>query len=177
MTRGRRAYLVGSLLLLAASLHAPTAYSAVGDPPTGSPAGAVYELPLERGRSDGAPTLGGGGSGGDGTLGGGQPGEATSLYRSENNFGSSSRVPGIAAAGAAGVAAAGAGAGGVADSSPGVAGESGGDDGGSAGAAGALARGEIADAGNTSTAAAAVLLGAIALLAAAIGYLSRRING
>jgi hypothetical protein len=164
---------LGSLLLLAASLHAPTAYSAVGDPPTGSPAGAVYELPLERGRSDGAPSFGGGGSsGGGGAAGGAGSGEAASLYRSENNFGSSSRVPGIATAGV-GAAAAGAAAGaaGGAGSAVGSGADSGSE---GPGAAGALARGEVADAGNTSLSANIALLGAIALLALTLGVLTRR---
>ncbi len=156
------------------SLHAPTAYAAPGDPPTGSPAGAVYELPLEQGRADGAPKGGGGtsagGGGGSATSGGGSTtaagaaaaGEAGSLYRSENNFGSSSRVPGIAAAtggssggpGAAGGAAGAAGAGGA--------------------IAGAALAGEATDAGNTSVGGSIALLVAIALVAIAAGLLSRR---
>jgi hypothetical protein len=167
----RLAYLLGSLLVLSASLHAPTAYSAIGDPPTGSPAGAVYELPLERGRSDGAPKTGGGPSGeggAGGAAGGAGSGEAASLYRSENNFGSSSRVPGVAAVGAAGVGAAAVGAAAVGAGT-------GSDDGADRpGAAGALARSEIAGAGNTSISANLALLGVIALLALAIGVLTRR---
>ncbi len=184
MLRRRRlevAYLLGSLLLLAASLHPPTAYAAPGDPPSGSPAGAVYQLPLEQGRSDAAPKgsggTGSGSSGGESAAGGGgsagggasQPGETGSLYRSENNFGSSSRVPGVAAG-------AGAGAGGGGAGTPGAGGAAAGSGaGGAAIAAGAVAA-ETAGEGNTSVAAGAVLLGAIALLAVAVGVLSRRFS-
>jgi hypothetical protein len=146
--------------------------SATGDPPTGSPAGAVYELPLERGRAEAAPKGGGGtavsgtdgggsgaegegaGAGGDsgGGQGGGTGGESGaegSLYRSENNFGSSSHVPGTPPPASADSAAAG--------------------DGPASEAAASLAQGrkaaQVADAGNTSPAANIALLGAIALLA------------
>jgi hypothetical protein len=182
MARRRRlevAYLLCSLLLLAASLHSSTAYAAPGDPPSGSPAGAVYQLPLEQGRSDAAPK--GSGGTGPGTGGGGKGGstgaagagsaeqaETGSLYRTENNFGSSSRVPGVAAAGAgAGGLSGNAGAGGAAAPAGG---------GGSRGAtiAGGAIAAETAGTGNASVSASAVLLGAIALLAAAIGVLSRR---
>jgi hypothetical protein len=186
MVRRRRfelAYLLGSLLLLPASLHSPTAYAAPGDPPAGSPAGAVYQLPLEQGRADAAPKGGGGteaeagggtgaSTGGGGSGGGGQS-ESGSLYRSENNFGSSSQVPGAAAAGAH----AGAGGGGAAGTGASAGGGSAGD--GKAGAAGAAIAGgavaaETADTGNTSVPASVVLLAAIGLLAIAVGVLSRR---
>jgi len=190
MVRRRRfkaAYLLGSLLLLAASLHPPTAYSAPGDPPSGSPAGAVYQLPLEQGRSDAAPKGGGGtaaevGGGGNGTAGGGaagggggsgtrggaagaggEAGESSSLYRSENDFGSSSRVPGVAAG-----------------TGPGAAGSGGQSAGGAGAAAGSAAIGggivaaETADTGNTSIPASILLLAAIAVVAIAVGILSRR---
>jgi molecular chaperone DnaK len=177
----KAAYLLGSLLLLAASLHPPTAYSAPGDPPSGSPAGAVYQLPLEQGRSDAAPK----GNGGTGAEAGGDTGgraagadstgsatgadESGSLYRSENNFGSSSRVPGVAAARANGSsrgnASGAAAAGGQSAGSAGA---------GSAAIAGGVIAAETADTGNTSIPASIVLLGAIALLAVAVGILSRR---
>jgi hypothetical protein len=173
---GRRrlefAYLLGSLLLLAASLHPPTAYSAPGDPPSGSPAGAVYQLPLEQGRSDAAPKGSGGIGVGAGDEGGGgaEGGEAGSLYRTENNFGSSSRVPGVAASGAAASGpGGGAGGSGATDASAG---------GGGAGApiAGGAVAAETAGTGNTSVTASAVLLGAIGLIAVAAGVLSRRVS-
>jgi hypothetical protein len=176
MVRRRRfkaAYLLGSLLLLAASLHPPTAYSAPGDPPSGSPAGAVYQLPLEQGRSDAAPkgsggtgTEAGGGGGGAGSgSASGQAGESGSLYRSENNFGSSSRVPGVAATGTGG--------GNPGNASGGAAGVGGAGVGGAA-IVGGIVAAETADNGNTSIPASIVLLGAIALLAIAVGVLSRR---
>jgi hypothetical protein len=177
MVRRRRfefAYLLGSLLLLPASLHSPTAYAAPGDPPAGSPAGAVYQLPLEQGRADAAPKGGGGTeaqAGGGGGSGGAGQSESDSLYRSENNFGSSSRVPGVAAAGAD------AGGAGTAAGAAGAGGQSGGGAGAGAGGApiaGGVIAAETADTGNTSIPASIVLLGAIALLAIAVGILSRR---
>jgi hypothetical protein len=173
MVRRRRlklAYLLGSLLLLAASLHAPTAYSAPGDPPAGSPSGAVYELPLQQGRADGAPKGGGatgaGGGGSTGAAAGGSGDDgSSSLYRTENNFGSSSEVPGLALAGSGGSGGGGGGA-------------SGGDGAGSGRADGTVAAGavgdQVADAGNTSVVAGIVLIGAIGLLAVGVGALSRR---
>lgn len=181
--RFKLAYLLGSLLLLATSLHPPTAYSAPGDPPSGSPAGAVYQLPLEQGRSDAAPKGGGGTSAGTaaGAAGvaagesGGETGSAGSgsLYRTENNFGSSSRVPGLAASGGAPE-----GATARVGSGNGVGTGAGGSGAGTPGAAivgGAIAA-ETSDTGNTSVAAGAILLGAIVLLAAAVGLLSRRFS-
>jgi hypothetical protein len=163
--------------VLAASLHPPTAYSASGDPPSGSPAGAVYQLPLEQGRSDAAPKGGGGtaaGTAGADAVGGvaggsgsaSEPSPSGSLYRSENNFGSSSRVPGVAAGT------------GAADGAPGGSGGTAGGGAGAGAAGGAIAGGTIAtqtsDNGNTSVAAGIVLIAAIALLATAVGVLSRR---
>jgi len=59
------------------------------DPSAGSPAGTVYELPVDKGRTDASPEKkGGSGDDDGGGTGGG------SLYRSENNFGTSARVPG-----------------------------------------------------------------------------------
>lgn len=185
MVRRRRfklAYLLGSLLLLTASLHAPTAYSAPGDPPSGSPAGSVYELPLEQGRADGAPKGGGGTGfsgggestdGGSGSASGGAPGqsEAGSLYRTENNFGSSSRVPGLAATD---TRSSGSSAGGAGAAAGGTAGS------GSGASRGAIAGGavaaETADTGNTSIPAGLILLGGIGLLAVAVGIFSRRFS-
>lgn len=169
---------MSSLLLLTASLHPATAYSAPGDPPSGSPAGAVYQLPLQQGRSDAAP----GGAGG--TAAGGGGGGAGSLYRTENNFGSSSRVPGLAAGaagavGAAGAAGAAGAVGNSAGSGPGS-GSSAAENGAGAtpdgqGEGEALRAGAAADEGNTSVAAGFVLVAAIGLLAAGAGALSRRL--
>jgi hypothetical protein len=177
--------LLGMLAVLSVTLiaHGGAAYGAAaskapGDPATGSPAGAVYELPLERGRAEAAPKGSGGtvapdgegggagesGQGGEAAVGGeaesgGGSGDAAasesgdeegSLYRSENNFGSSSQVPG------APDGAGGAGSEGAAD----------------------LARGreaaQASDSGNTSAATNVALLGAIALIAVGSGVLVRR---
>jgi len=162
--------------LLAASLHPPTAYSASGDPPSGSPAGAVYQLPLEQGRSDAAPKGNGGtgaeavGGAGAGAGGSGEASESGSLYRSENNFGSSSRVPGVAADGASVSSS------GKASGASGAGDQSAGGGGGAVSAAipGGIIAAETTDTGNTSIPASIVLLGAIALLAVAVGILSRR---
>ena len=167
------AYLLVSLLLLPASLHSSTAYSAAGDPPSGSPAGAVYQLPLEQGRSDAAPKGsggtgavppgGGGGPSGSSSSAGAEPSESGSLYRTENNFGSSSHVPGVASTD---------GGSGGAGGSTGAAG--GGPGAGSAAIAGGAVATETADTGNTSVTAGIVLIAAIALIAIAAGFLSRR---
>lgn len=168
--RSKFAYLLVSLLLLPATLHSPTAYSAAGDPPSGSPAGAVYQLPLEQGRSDAAPkgsggtgaVPSGGGGGNEGGGGGGaEPSDSGSLYRTENNFGSSSHVPGVASTGRGSDGAGGSGSAGAAAGT------------GAAIAGGAVAA-ETADTGNTSVTAGIVLIAAIALIAVAAGFLSRR---
>jgi len=80
------------------------------DPEADSPSGVVYELPFDRVRRDAAPrrgerngrrragSRGDGGAGGqtDGGSGGGPaPGREPTSIRSENNFGSSSEVPGL----------------------------------------------------------------------------------
>jgi hypothetical protein len=64
------------------------------DPQASSPAGAVYEIPLQTARDFGSPGGGahaGGGSGGGGVLPKG------SAIKSENGYGSSSQVPGLSA--------------------------------------------------------------------------------
>lgn len=92
------------------------------DPEADSPSGVVYELPFDRARRDAAPRRREGadrrrragsrersdrdGAPGDGDSGGGQtdgdsggggpaPGRDPTSIRSENNFGSSSQVPGV----------------------------------------------------------------------------------
>jgi hypothetical protein len=87
-----------------------------------------------------------------------------SLYRTENNFGSSSHVPGVASTGEGG---------------PGGGSGSGTSGGGSAAGAaigGGAVAAETADTGNTSVIAGIVLIAAVALLAAAVGILSRRLG-
>jgi hypothetical protein len=166
------------VLSLALLAHAGAAYGASAptspnDPPAGSPAAAVYELPFEKGRADAAPGGTGGtaaGGGNNGVAGEGANGES-SFYRSENNFGSSSEVPGAESGGSsgrgAGEGAGGGGSGGAGENpSPGGA-ESG------AAVAGITA---VADSGNTSPAAIVGLLGAIALVAGGVGVIASRTN-
>jgi hypothetical protein len=72
--------------VLAATLAAPaTAQAQVNDPEKGSPAGTMYEIPLDTARDDAAPPAA--------DDGGSAP---ASPVRSENGFGSSSEVPGVA---------------------------------------------------------------------------------
>jgi hypothetical protein len=80
--------LVASVLAGAAAAAAQ-AQDPRNDPAAGSPAGVVYEIPLDTARRDAAPRLvrGGAGSRGD---------TPASPIRSENGFGSSSQVPGAA---------------------------------------------------------------------------------
>lgn len=172
MGRGHRliAALPLSLLsLLGFSLHATTAYSAPGDPSVGSPSGSVYVLPLEQGRADAAPK--GGGTEAGGITGGGasQAGDSGSLYRSENNFGSSSRVPGLAA-----VAAVGGSSGGAGGAAGGASANAGGRGGGGAMVGAGIVAAEVSDAGNTSPATGIALLVGIGAIAAAVGMLMRR---
>ena len=69
------------------------------DPQASSPAGAVYEIPLQTARDVGSP--GGGGGGGGAATGGGSGGGGVlptgSAIKSENGYGSSSQVPGLSA--------------------------------------------------------------------------------
>jgi hypothetical protein len=74
--------LVALVLPAWAAAQQPTAT----DPPGDSPSGTIYQIPVERGRDDAKP------------LGDGAP-EQSSRYRSENNFGSSSKVPGAGESG------------------------------------------------------------------------------
>jgi hypothetical protein len=164
--------LIWTLSLLGLFAHPAAAYAAPGDPAPGSPSAAVYELPFEQGRADAEPK--GGGTGPVGAGGG------DSHYRSENNFGSSSQVPGDPAAGDAGAEDANgggdrpddAGAGGADSSSEGTGGEGeAANEWSSVSAAVA-----VADTGNTSLAATLALLAAIGLVALAVGALAARAN-
>jgi hypothetical protein len=81
------------------TLFAPNSAAAQtgDDPAAGSPPRAVYQIPLEGARRDAAPRKGDSDAGPAGT--GGSGGSTSgSTYRSENNFGSSSHIPGAAAA-------------------------------------------------------------------------------
>jgi hypothetical protein len=184
----KRPGLICGALLASLLLHAAAAYGAPGDPEAGSPSGGVYELPLEAGREDAAPgsggttapeTGGGGGTGqgsgsgeGGGEAAGGEGEEAGSNYRSENNFGSSSQVPGTGAGGAGtgGAAAGAAGGGGSGDGAGGAAGG-----GGGSGAELDPTAAEVPDTGNTSVAGNLALLATILVLAALVGvFVARR---
>ena len=89
------------------------------DPEANSPSGVTYELPFDRARRDAAPRSredgpgrgggnsrdrgraegDGGGPAGGGVGGGPAPGREPTSIRSDNNFGSSSQVPGVDDAG------------------------------------------------------------------------------
>lgn len=87
-------------LVPSASAQGPTT-----DPDAATPAGAIYQLPLDQARVDAAPKRpgsananagDGGGDGGSSGSGGSSTGNVpTSALRSENGFGSSSVVPGV----------------------------------------------------------------------------------
>lgn len=64
------------------------------DPQASSPAGAVYEIPLQTARDFGSP--GGSGHAGGGSGGGGVLPKGSAI-KSENGYGSSSKVPGLSA--------------------------------------------------------------------------------
>src|SRR4051794_25123848 len=87
-----------ALLLLPATAAAQTLDP--GAPSPGTPQGNQYEIPVQAGRHDAAPPRAQHKSGSGG-----------SLYRSENNFGSSSVVPGDPGSGGGGQGGAGGGAG------------------------------------------------------------------
>jgi hypothetical protein len=89
------ALLVSLILALAPSGAAAQSHAAPSDPEANSPSGAVYELPLDRARKDAAPRRGGGGNRSNGQGSGGDPARSDTSIRSENNFGSSSQVPGV----------------------------------------------------------------------------------
>ena len=161
-----RSRLIWTLSLLGLFAHPAAAYAAPGDPAPGSPPGAVYELPFERGRANAAPK-------GDGT-GAMGAGEGGSHYRSENNFGSSSHVPGEPGEANAGEAGGAGGSGG----SQGSGSAAGGGNGAQPGATpdGGAAAVQTVDTGNTSLAATLALLAAIGLVALAVGGLAARAN-
>jgi hypothetical protein len=68
------------------------------DPEADSPSGVVYELPVDRARKDAAPQRDAASSRSDGSESSGSPpgagGVTAGAIRSENNFGTSSEVPG-----------------------------------------------------------------------------------
>lgn len=171
-------FVLFAALLLALPAHPLAAYAApAGDPAAGSPSGAVYELPFEKGRADAAPKgkAGGGSDGtgrtGGGDAGGGSNGSETSYYRSENNFGSSSQVPGAPSFAGSGTGGSGSGDGNGA-AAAGSGGGSGSDPIGAV--TGGATTEQLVDTGNTSTAGSVALLAGIALLAAALAAAALR---
>jgi len=70
-------------------------------PTPGSPSGTIYHLPVDTGRSDAAPRP----SGSAAATNPDNEGTPGALYRSDNNFGTSSQVPGTASSGYTGSAA------------------------------------------------------------------------
>ena len=92
---------VGALaLMLGAQTAAAAAHHAVQtDPSAGSPAGVIYQIPLDNARRDAAPVLPvGSHGGGPGSPGAGGGTGAPSSIHSENGFGSASSVPGVSPA-------------------------------------------------------------------------------
>ncbi len=89
--------------VVAATASATVAPSAT-DPSPGSPSGTIYQLPVDNGRRDAAPRPPSPSRSSNQTL--------PSTYRSENNFGTSSTVPGAAGPGEGGGTQAGGGSGG-----------------------------------------------------------------
>jgi hypothetical protein len=126
----------------------------LGAPSPGTPTSNQYEIPVQAGRHDAAPPRAQRNSGGG------------SLYRSENNFGSSSVVPGDPGGGSGPSGGAASGSGGGARS---VA--AGAAAGGAAAGVGAVVAGagETLDTGSPSTSAAYTTLPLIILLGVVIG--------
>lgn len=94
------------LVLIPAGASAQDSEAPASDPEADSPSGTVYELPLDRGRKDAAPRkrprrnaakrpVVGSRRGPAPTRTGDGGGGTDSPIRSENNFGSSSQVPGV----------------------------------------------------------------------------------
>ena len=98
-----RSVLTGLCLAFAAFVAAAPAAHAQ-DPDADSPAGTIYEIPLEQGREDAAPPAR---KGQDKDAGTTQPRTGSSI-RSDNGFSSSSTVPGASGSSASGSASSGA---------------------------------------------------------------------
>ena len=149
-----------ALAAMALGLLPAAAAAQLGDPSPGTPQANQYEIPVQAGRHDAAPSKDQGSSGGG------------SLYRSNNNFGSSSVVPGDPGGGgggpAGGASAGGGGGGGAAAAGAAAAG---------AAAAAAVASGnDVLDTGSPSTSAAYTTLPLIILLGIVIGIAGVRMR-
>jgi len=85
-------------VLVAAPAPLASAQEPTTDPDAATPAGAIYQLPLDQARADAAPRRPAAGStnaaGASGSAGSQRRAVPTSALRSENGFGSSSVVPG-----------------------------------------------------------------------------------
>lgn len=91
-----RSLAIGTAIIAALTLPVVVLADSRVDPQASSPAGAVYEIPLQTARDFGAP--GGGVVGGGGGSGGGGVLPKGSAIKSENGYGSSAQVPGLSAA-------------------------------------------------------------------------------
>jgi hypothetical protein len=146
-----------AVAIAAAALLLPSAAAAqTADPAPGTPQGNQYEIPVQAGRHDAAPPKSQGKSGGGGS----------NLYRSDNNFGTSSVVPGDPGGGTGGGTGGGAAGGGGGGGGGGVAGAAGAAA-GTAGAAAAAAN--PLDTGSPSTGAAFTTLPLLIALGIVIG--------
>jgi hypothetical protein len=158
---------------VAALTSAPaTAGAAPTDPKADSPSGTIYQIPLDLARRDAAPRRGGRGGG---PASGGSADPDGSPIRSENNFGSSSVVPGLA--GAQAIANGRRAGGAVATGGRGTAtdpGAGGGRYGAGAGGDGASPSARAAGAGGPSEALAVSLLAAAGLVGAGAGTAAAR---
>jgi hypothetical protein len=146
-----------AVAIAAAALLLPSAAAAqTADPAPGTPQGNQYEIPVQAGRHDAAPPKSQGKSGGG----------SNNLYRSDNNFGTSSVVPGDPGGGTGGGTGGGAAGGGGGGGRGGVAGAAG----AAAGAAGAaVAAANPLDTGSPSTGAAFTTLPLLIALGIVIG--------
>jgi hypothetical protein len=145
------------LLLLPSAAAAQT-----GDPSPGTPQANQYEIPVQAGRHDAAPPK----NQNQGNSGNG------SLYRSNNNFGSSSVVPGDPGGGGGGGGpAGGAGASGGGGSAAGAVGP-----GATAAGAAAASGHNVLDTGSPSTSAAFTTLPLIIALGILIGIVGVRMR-
>jgi hypothetical protein len=86
--------LLVSTVLMAAAPATSFGQALPSDPEADSPSGVVYELPVDRARNDAAPRGGAGSSDAAPEDSGAVAGTTAGSIRSENNFGTSSEVPG-----------------------------------------------------------------------------------
>jgi hypothetical protein len=148
-TRWASVLAAAGLALLPSAAAAQTA-----DPSPGTPQANQYEIPVQAGRHDAAPPKDRPNSGGG------------SLYRSNNNFGSSSVIPGDPGGGGGGTGGTGGAAGSSAPAAAGVA----------AAGVGAAANRNALDTGSPSTGAALTTLPLIIALGVVIGIVGAKMR-